>query len=188
MIDLLTLIKIMPLCPRSRALLFLQPLNEAMSEYDIITAERMAAFLAQVAHESAQLRYVVELASGGAYDGDDDLGNTCAEAIAIAQAHKTTPGPMWKGRGLIQITGYDNYAACGRDLGLNLIESPQLLEQPDYAARSAGWFWDKRNLNNLADVGDFRGITKRINGGYNGYTDRVGYYQRAKIELGVTNV
>jgi putative chitinase len=173
MIDLIVLKKIMLLCPRERALLFLQPLNDTMREFSISVPERAAAFLAQIAHESAQLRYVLELASGEAYEGRKDLGNT-----------ETGDGARYRGRGLIQITGRANYKKCGDALGVNLIDDPEQLEEPELATRSAGWFWDSHHLNNLADRGDFKGITKSINGGLTGYTDRLGYWQRAKLALG----
>lgn len=162
---------------------FLVPLNEAMAEFGIDTPARQAAFLAQVAHESGSLRYVREIASGLDYNGRADLGNTRPEAIRIAAEHGSTPGPWWKGHGLIQVTGYDNHLACGRALGLDLLHQPRLLEQPVHAARSAAWFWSSRNLNALADAGRFRTITLAINGGLNGYEDRRAYYDRAQTVL-----
>lgn len=166
-----------------RAGVFLVPLNEAMAEFGIDTPARQAAFLAQVAHESGSLRYVREIASGLAYNGRKDLGNTRPEAIRIAAEHDSTPGPWWKGHGLIQITGYDNHLACGVALGLDLLHQPLLLEQPVHAARSAAWFWATRDLNEQADAGRFRRITLVINGGLNGYEDRLAHYERAKEVL-----
>lgn len=84
-----------------------------------------------------------------------------------------------RGRGLIQITGRANYAACGEALGLDLLTHPELLEEPQHAAMSAGWFWYRASLNALADKSDFLLITKRINGGSNGLKDREEIYQRA---------
>lgn len=144
-----------------------------MEEFEIDTPLRQAAFLAQIAHESGSLKYVRELASGGAYEGRADLGNT-----------EPGDGVLFKGRGLIQITGRANYRDCGQALGLDLLDDPSALEQPENACRSAAWFWYSRKLNDLADRGDFRTITKRINGGYNGYQDRLKYYERAKKVLG----
>lgn len=157
----------------SRVGVFHQPLVDAMAEFDISTPARQAAFLAQVAHESGSLRYVREIASGGAYEGRVDLGNT-----------EPGDGIRYKGRGLIQITGRANYQVCGDSLGLPLLEHPELLEQPENAARSAGWFWAWKRLNDLADAGDFVRITKRINGGLNGYDDRANFWERAKQVLG----
>lgn len=93
------------------------------------------------------------------------------------------PGDGWKyrGRGLIQITGRDNYAACSKALfgDDRLLRNPELLEQPEWACMSAAWFWDSRGLNSLADKGDIVGITKKINGGTNGLEDRKALYDKA---------
>lgn len=156
----------------SRAAVFLPALNDAMDEFGIDTPARQAAFLAQICHESGSLRYVRELASGAAYEGRIDLGNT-----------EPGDGVRFKGRGLIQVTGRTNYRICGRVLGLPLEEQPELLEQVGPAARSAGWFWLSRHLNELADAGDFRVITRRINGGLNGYADRLAAWERASEVL-----
>ena len=91
----------------------------------------------------------------------------------------------FKGRGLIHITGRNNYYECGKALGVDLITNPELLETNDLACRSAAWFWASRGLNDLADRGDFERITKRINGGLNGYQERLVYHARAKTALGV---
>lgn len=165
------LIKIMPYA-RSRAPTFLAPLNAAMAEFGITTLARQASFLAQVGHESGQLRYVLELASGAAYEGRKDLGNTVAG-----------DGVRFKGRGLIQITGRATYAACGAALGLDLIAQPELLEQPVNACRSAGWFWKTRRINELADAGDQVRVTRRINGGTNGLADRLALFAVAQQVL-----
>jgi putative chitinase len=158
---------IMPFAGK-RAALYLDFLNQTCQEYNIISPLRQAAFLAQLAHESGSLRYVKELASGEAYEGRLDLGNT-----------EVGDGVRYKGRGFIQITGRANYKACGDALGLDLLTHPELLEQPLQACLSAGWFWKSRGLNELADVKNFRKITKLINGGYNGYEDRLKYYNIA---------
>ena len=165
---------------RSKVALYADALNDAMDVYNINTPKRQAAFLAQLAHESAEFRYVEEIASGAAYDGRADLGNTRLEALRIAAAHDSTPGRYWKGRGLIQITGFDNYADCGQALGLDLLENPEFLEAPANAARSAAWFWMTHGCNELADADNFRKITLRINGGLNGYENRLAYWKMAK--------
>ena len=90
----------------------------------------------------------------------------------------------FKGRGLIQITGRNNYHECGKALGVDLITNPELLETNDLACRSAAWFWASRGLNDLADRGDFERITKRINGGLNGLKERQAYYVKAMLYLG----
>ena len=125
-------------------------------------------FLAQIGHESGQLRYTEELASGAAYEGRKALGNT-----------EAGDGVKYKGRGLIQITGRSNYALCGLALDLPLLEKPELLKSIPYSVLSAGWFWSNNNLNSYCDKGDFYGLTKRINGGLNGIEDRVLLYKRA---------
>lgn len=152
-----------------RAEAFLQPLEAAMAEFAINTGRRRAAFLAQVAHESGELRYTRELGDGQGYEGRADLGNT-----------EPGDGPRFKGRGLIQITGRANYKACGQALGLDLVANPSLLEVPAGACRSAAWFWSLRKLNELADEEAFGTITHKINGGYNGLDDRLRYWLRAR--------
>jgi putative chitinase len=159
--------KILPLSGR-RAATFCQPLNDAMQEFDINTPARQASFIAQVGHESGQFVYVREIASGAAYEGRKDLGNT-----------HPGDGVRYKGRGLLQITGRDNYIACGHALGLDLLANPELLEAPVNAARSAAWFWRMHGLNQLADAGDQVRVTKRINGGTNGLAERLAYFDVA---------
>jgi len=166
--------KIMPTARGETAESFVDPLNQTMSEFSIDTEQRAACFLAQLAHESGALHYVKELASGEAYEGRKDLGNT-----------ESGDGVRYKGRGLIQITGRTNYGHCGEALGVDLIANPEKLEEPLLAARSAGWFWSTRKLNDWADKGDFRTITKRINGGFNGLDDRLAYYSRAREVYGL---
>lgn len=171
MITLDQLRKIMPYAG-PRAGVFFEPLTAAMAEFGIDTPLRQAAFLAQVAHESGSLRYVREIADGSAYEGRADLGNT-----------EPGDGQHFKGRGLIQITGRANYRAASLALfgdDMLLIKHPQLLEEDVPACRSAAWFWWSRGLNTLADTGQFRAITRKINGGFNGYADRLAYYERAK--------
>ncbi|WP_354670205.1 glycoside hydrolase family 19 protein [Janthinobacterium sp. SUN100] len=118
--------------------------------------------MSQVGHESGQLRYVRELASGQAYEGRAGLGNT-----------QRGDGVRFRGRGLLQVTGRVNYAACGKALGLDLLAQPELLEQTINACRSASWFWQTRGLNALADAGDQVKVTRRINGGTNGLAERL---------------
>lgn len=172
---MITLDDLKAICPTARESTlepFVAPLNDAMAEYDINTADREAMFLAQVAHESGAFHYVQEIASGGAYEGRTDLGNI-----------EPGDGIRYKGRGLIQITGRTNYQLCGDALNLDLLGSPELLEQADNAARSAAWFWNNHGLNDLADRGDFLRITKSINGGTNGYADRQAYLTRAQAVI-----
>ncbi len=167
---------IMPFAGK-RAGVFLGPLNAAMVEFEINTPARQAAFLAQIGHESGSLRYVRELASGEAYDTGrlaESLGNTPED---------DDDGRLYKGRGLLQITGQANFRECSVALfgsPDHLLEHPEILELPDAACRSAAWFWKSRGLNELADSGNFTKITRRINGGTNGMEDRLAYYERAK--------
>ncbi|MCR4304979.1 MAG: hypothetical protein NUV63_12290 [Gallionella sp.] len=154
---------------RSKAALYADALNDAMDVFNINTPQRQAAFLAQIAHESAEFRYVEEIASGEVYEGRSDLGNVMPG-----------DGKRFKGRGLIQITGRANYASCGAALGIDLLANPELLESPQNACRSAAWFWMTHGCNELADADNFRKITLRINGGLNGYDDRLAYWEAAK--------
>src|SRR5262249_20021786 len=152
---------IMPALTRERAATFLKPLRAAIKEFDITTPKRQAAFLAQLAHESGQLRYMEELASGEAYEGRKDLGNT-----------QPGDGKKYKGRGPIQLTGRANYRRAGKALGLDLENHPEKAATPEVGCRVAGWFWKTHGLNELADKGDFKQITRRINGGYRGLESR----------------
>jgi putative chitinase len=154
--------------PVKRLEKYLPLLQKTFEEFQINTPQRLWMFLAQIGHESGQLRYTEELASGEAYEGREDLGNVVSG-----------DGPRYKGRGLIQLTGRHNYAAASKALSLPLLEKPELLAEPENACRVSGWYWNSRNLNSLADMGMFKTITRRINGGLNGYADRYKLYQRA---------
>ncbi|MBN1208936.1 MAG: LysM peptidoglycan-binding domain-containing protein [Myxococcaceae bacterium] len=160
--------KIMPNLSQAKAEQYLPHLNRAMQEAGINTKERKAMFLAQLAHESGQLRYMEEIASGAAYEGRRDLGNT-----------QPGDGVRFKGRGPIQLTGRSNYRAAGKALGIDLENNPKRAADPDVGFRTAAWFWNSRGLNRFADQGNFREVTRRINGGYNGLADREAYYRRA---------
>ncbi|AUO23260.1 glycoside hydrolase family 19 protein [Pseudomonas sp. NC02] len=165
------LLQILPNAGR-QAGVFVPVLNTAMAKYGIVTRLRIAAFVAQVGHESGQFRWLKELwgptPQQAGYEGRTDLGNTV-----------NGDGFKYRGRGLIQITGRANYAACGDALGLDLVNQPALLEQPQYAALSAAWFWSSRGLNAPADQGAFVTITRRINGGLTGQDDRQALYDKA---------
>ena len=151
---------------------FVPVLNAAMGHYQIVGTNRVAAFIAQIGHESGQLKYVKEIwgptAAQAKYEGRKDLGNTVAG-----------DGSKYRGRGLIQITGRANYIACGEGLGLDLIKQSELLEKPQHACMSAAWFWATKGLITLTDAGQFDKITRRINGGQNGAADRQALYARA---------
>ena len=168
---------------------FLPYVIQTGDKFSINTPSRMLNFLAQVGHESGGLFYTEELASGSAYEGRKDLGNT-----------QKGDGVRFKGRGLIQITGRANYQSVSKALGTDFILNPTLLGgknvtkcndvQLKNAAESAGWFWSSHHLNELADQIDitksidtgnnlvvFKKITKAINGGYNGLPDRLNRYK-----------
>ena len=159
-----------------RAITFASAINEAMARHDINTNLRAAAFIAQIGHESGQLLYVRELGNDN-YLSKYDTGKLAKQLGNTPEADGD--GQLYRGRGLIQVTGLDNYKKCGDALGLDLVNHPELLEQPAYAALSAAWFWARNGLNALADKGDFLLITKRINGGTNGLAERKEFYKRA---------
>lgn len=170
-LNVLTLRQLEMICPQSkpaRLATFVIPLNATFDEFGIDTPEQRQRFLAQIAHESGGFFYVRELASGEAYEGRADLGNT-----------EPGDGRKFRGRGLIQITGRANTRACSRALfgDDRLLDDPTPLEQPDLAARSAGWFW---KAHRLSAIEDFTILTKAINGGTNGLADRYAYFARAK--------
>ena len=173
---MITLAQLQAIMPRAggRAAVFLDALNQAMAEFGIDTPARQAGFLAQVAHESGSLLYTREIASGAVYEGRRDLGNT-----------EPGDGMRFRGRGLIQITGRHNYKICSLALygDERLLDKPWLLESVIGACRSAAWYWSAFGLNALADEGDIKRMTKRINGGLNGLTERMAYYAVAKEVL-----
>ena len=164
---------IMPNLSTARAEMLLPHLNSAMAEAGINTPRRQAAFLAQLAHESVGLTAFEEFASGAAYEGRRDLGNT-----------QPGDGRRFKGRGPIQLTGRSNYRAAGAALGIDLENNPQRAADVDVGFRTAAWFWNSRNLNRYADASNFDAITYRVNGGYNGKAARDAYYRRALQVLG----
>ena len=169
--------------------LFFPYLQETCPQYQINTPSRVAAFFAQLAIESLDLTYTEEIASGDSYTNRKDLGNTSRAAIAayktaVAAGFTHSLGAFYKGRGLIQITGYYNYSKLGEALGIDLINNPGLLSSVEWACKSAGWFWNTKNLNSLADVGEFGKITYLINGGYNQAEDRLKRFSSNKKVLG----
>jgi predicted chitinase len=164
--------QIMPNCAAAKRTDYLPFIQQAMQEFEITSYLREAAFLAQLAHESGELRYMEEIASGAAYEGRKDLGNT-----------QPGDGKRYKGRGPIQLTGRANYQKYGGLLGVDLINNPTIAATKEVGFRIAGEFWKLNGLNELADQQDFKQITKRINGGYNGLDDRTKYYNRAKQVL-----
>jgi len=179
-----------------------EPLQAAFNKYEINTPKRQAAFIGQCAHESGNFKTLQEnlnysaeglmktwpsrfpdlqtanqyarnpaKIAGKVYNGR--LGNTNEEEAA-----------KYLGRGLIQLTGKENYERCGSAIGVDLINEPTLLGEPNHAAMSAGWFWNKKGLNELADSQEYGQITKRINGGLIGLDDRIVKTTKALAALG----
>ena len=147
-----------------------------MEEGAINSCARKSAFLGQIAHESGELMYMEEIASGQAYEGRTDLGNS-----------QPGDGKRFKGRGPIQLTGRTNYRVAGKALGLDLLNHPEKVKTPEVGFRTSVWFWTTRGLNELADKNtsaSFRLITRKVNGGLNGYADREKYWLRARKVLG----
>ncbi|MDH4285586.1 MAG: glycoside hydrolase family 19 protein [Gallionellaceae bacterium] len=189
-------------CPEARAAWWADSLNEAMRKFEINTPTRQAAFLAQVSHESMRLMRIVENLNYSAIGllGTFEKYFTEAEAERYARQPQAianrvyasrmgngdeASGDGWKyrGRGLIQITGKNNYQACGDALGIDLVADPDMLTQHDPAALSAAWYWKSHGCNELADLGDFHGITRRINGGDNGAAERFAQFELARYAL-----
>jgi putative chitinase len=183
---------------------WLGPLEETFAKYDISTPARQAFFIGQCAHESGNFKLLEENLHYSATAlmrvwPSRFTSNVVAEAYANNPekiANKVYSGRLgngdeesgdgWKyhGRGLIQLTGKDNYANCGSNLGVDLLIHPELLLDPKYAVLSAGWFWNKKGLNALADSKDYDTMTKRINGGLIGLDDRKAKIAKALSVLG----
>ena len=152
-------------------------LNKYAKEFDINTPKRWAHYLAQIAHESMEMLYSEEIASGKAYDTGSlavKLGNT---------PQADGDGQKYKGRGLIQLTGTFNYTDYKKYCGFDVLKNPSLLAKPVGAIRSSMWFWWRKNLNYYADIDAFTIITKTINGGTNGWKERKKYLDRALVVL-----
>lgn len=170
--------KIMPHCKVSTQVL--PTLNETMREFEINNRLRAAAFLATLAVESGEYKYNEELASGTAYEGRTDLGNT-----------QPGDGPRFKGHGRIQLTGRDVHKACGDYFGVDLIANPKLAAEEPLATKSAGWFWVhyKTQMNELSDQGEFLKTQIKVNGRNkktglpNGWPERQNYYKVALTVL-----
>ena len=178
------------------------PLNQVFVKYDINTPKRQAAFIGQCAVESANFTRLQEnlnysaqrltqvwpsrfpninMAESYAHNPEK-----LADFVYAGRMGNLQDGDGWKfhGRGLIQLTGRENYANCGSGVGVDLIDNPDLLLTPKYAALSAGWFWNRKQLNLLADSGDIETMTKRINGGLTGLNERIAKITKALQVLG----
>jgi putative chitinase len=168
-----------------------EPLQETFEKYQINTPKRQACFIGQCMHESGGFKSLKEnlnysakalMATWPSRFPDMDMAEKyerqpekIANKVYSGRMGNTEDGDGAKfiGRGLIQLTGKDNYMAFGEAIGEDLVSNPQLVEQPRYAALSAGWFWNKRGLNALADVMDVETMSRRINGGTIGMADRI---------------
>lgn len=202
MITITQLAAIMPQAG-ARAATFLDPLNAAMEEFEINTLARQAAFLAQVAHESGSLAHLSENLNYSAERLTAVFPKyfTASQAAVYARnperiasrvyANRMGNGPeesgegwVHRGAGLIQATGKDTQYSIADHFGIRREQIGDWLRTPEGGARSAGLFWVSRDLNELADRGEFKEITRRVNGGYNGYPERLAFYNRAKQVLG----
>jgi putative chitinase len=199
--------RIMPLAARIIPA-FVDPLNAALKQWGITTEQRVEMFIAQFAHETGQLTSLVENLNYSAQglantwpNRYSSTGKGAGAPNALAMRLNRNPiaiannvyadrlgngneasGDGWKyrGRGGFQITGKANYAACMMALDLDVIDHPELLEQPEHACQSAAWFWSAHGLNQVADSGNFAGSTKVINGGTIGAAERLGLWQITK--------
>ena len=181
-----------------------EALCEILPDYDINTVPRMAAFLAQTAHESGGYKAIKENLNYRAetlmkvwprYFPNMEIANQYAhkqEAIANrAYGGRMGNGPeasgdgfKYCGRGLIQLTGKDNYTSFAESIETPVEEIPEFLGTFEGAVQSACWFWENNNLNQFADSGDMLTLTKRINGGTLGLDDRIKHYNHAMHILG----
>jgi putative chitinase len=162
-------------CPRVRAEELGLAANVHFRTYGILASPlRLAHFMAQVGHESGGFVYMEEIASGSAYEGRLDLGNT-----------RPGDGKLFKGRGPIQLTGRSNYRVYGRAIGIDIESHPELVAVPSFGLWIACKFWNDRGLNALADDDNEIAITKSINGGANGLADRRSRLKKAKALVGV---
>jgi len=182
---------------------WVEPLEEVFHRYEINTPERQAAFIGQCAHESMNftkleenMNYSAEglmktwpsrfptLESAKPYHRNPEkIANKVYAGRMGNGPEETGEGWLYHGRGLIQLTGKDNYTLAGDALNMDFIHSPDYILVPKYAALTAGWYWNKRGLNKEADAKDFTGMTKKINGGTIGLDDRIAHIQHAQEAL-----
>jgi putative chitinase len=201
------LVAVMPLAAKAPDAV-VGALDAAMRRFEIVTPARMAAFCAQLAHESGQLQRWTENLSyrwerlrqvfPKYFPSDAEARPFDRKPERIANrvyANRMGNGPeasgdgwRYRGRGPIQLTGKDNYRACGQGIGVDLVDDPDLLATPEPGCLAAAWFWARNGLNALADAGDFVTITRRINGGLNGLAERREFWERAKAAFGVPTV
>ena len=168
--------RIMPKAMSERVKEFVKSFNDYSEQFGIDTPLRVAHYIAQVAHETGELKWLEEIASGQKYEGRKDLGNT-----------QPGDGKRFKGRGYLQCTGRANYQAY-QDSGYcvgDLMAHPEWLAKQPGCQKASMWFWKRNNLNKYADADDCRSVTKKINGGHNSYSQRAYHTRVAKTVFGV---
>jgi putative chitinase len=182
---------------------WLAPLEEVFAKYGMNTPERQAAFIGQCMHESGKFKTLQEnlnysadrlhvvwpsrfptVESAKPYDRNPQkIANRVYGGRMGNGTEETGEGYKYRGRGLIQLTGKDNYVNAAKALDADLVNNPDLVSEPKYAALTAGWFWNKRNLNVEADAKDYMGMTKKINGGVIGLNERIANINSVLKEL-----
>ena len=180
------------------------PLIDMFARYNINTIQRQASFIGQCQHESENFTKLEEglnysasrlmavwpsrfpnLDVANQYaNNPEKLANKIYSGRMGNGNEESGEGYAYRGRGLIQMTGKEAYANCGSGLGIDFLSNPDLLATVEYACLSAGWFWNKKGLNDLGDTGDYETMTKRINGGLIGLDDRKAKIAKAKEILG----
>ena len=169
-------------CPQARAARYAAPLAQAMRKYRIDTPLRGAHFLAQIAHESGRLRYAEEVWGPTAQQLKYDPASGSSLAARLGN-QKAGDGYRYRGRGLIQLTGLGNYKYYTRDAGIDVVRHPGLLAEPHWASDVAAWYFARWGCLEAADADDARLVTRKINGGYNGLSDRLKLLRRARTVL-----
>lgn len=180
-----------------------EPLLEVFHRYEVNTPARQAAFIGQCAHESANFRTLQENLNYSAealmktwpgrfptleaaqpyHRNPEKIANKVYGGRMGNGTEETGDGWKYRGRGVIQLTGKDNYLMASDAMREDFLNNPDLVLEPRWAALTAGWYWNKRNLNKEADAGDFTSMTKKINGGTIGLNDRIAHIQHAQEVL-----
>ena len=177
---------------------WLDPLNSTFDRFDISSPIRQACFIGQVAHESGGFKFLVENLNYRAealqkiwpkrFDAAKAqacqrnprmIANVVYSARMGNRDEASDDGWRFRGRGCIQLTGHANYYHAGQALGVDFVLEPDLVATPQYAILTAGWFWDTHKLNQFADARDYKGMTKKINGGFIGLEDRIKHIEEA---------
>ena len=177
---------------------WLDPLNATFDRFDISTAIRQACFIGQVAHESGGFKFLVENLNYRAealqkiwpkrFDSSKAqacqrnprmIANVVYSGRMGNRDEASDDGWRFRGRGCIQLTGHANYFHAGQALGVDFVMEPDLVATPQYAMLTAGWFWNTHKLNQFADARDYKGMTKKINGGFIGLEDRIKHIEEA---------